>query len=87
MPKAHMLVTIIFTLLSTSTNYANLTCKDKLNGSEDAVTVISPPSSTKSDNFFSRFGRVAASNCGGAWKYSCLVGVDKDGLLIWLNEH
>jgi hypothetical protein len=67
------------------TFYVNLTCKVKLKGSVDAVTVISPPSSTKSNTLFSRFGRVAASNCGGAWKYNCFVAVDKDGLLIWLN--
>lgn len=42
--------------------------RDKLNGKVEAVTVISPPSSTSSETFFSRFGLVAFSSCGGAWK-------------------
>lgn len=42
--------------------------RDKLNGSEEAVTVTSPPFGTNSETFFSRFGRVAASSCGGACK-------------------
>jgi hypothetical protein len=42
--------------------------RDKLNGRVEAVTVTSPPFGTSSETFFSRFGRVAASSCGGAWK-------------------
>ena len=61
-----------------------VTRKDRLNGSVAAVTVISPPSSTSSNTFFSRLGRVAASSWGGACKYICLIGVDSDGFLIWL---
>ena len=41
---------------------------DKLNGKLDAVTVISPPSCTSSETFFSRLGRVGSSSCGVAWK-------------------
>jgi len=41
---------------------------DKLNGRVEAVTVTSPPFGTNSETFFCRFGRVAASSCGGAWK-------------------
>lgn len=55
--------------------------RDKLKGSVVAVTVISPPSGTSSDTFFSRFGRVACSSCGGAWKYICFPGADNDGFL------
>jgi hypothetical protein len=60
----------------------NVIRKDKLNGKELAVTVISPPSGTSSETLFSRLGRVASSSCGGAWKYICFVGVESDGFLI-----
>ena len=42
--------------------------RERLNGRVVAVTVTSPPFGTNSETFFSRFGRVAASSCGGAWK-------------------
>ena len=64
--------------------YENVTQSDRLKGNVDAVTVISPPSSTRSDTFFSRFGRVDSSSCGGAWKYMCVDPVDSDGFLICL---
>ena len=51
-----------------------------------AVTVISPPSGTSSDTFFSKLGRVASSSCGGAWKYIFFVDVDNDGFFIWLTS-
>ena len=56
--------------------------RDKLNGRVEAVTTTSPSFGTSSETFFSRFGRVTASSCGGAWKYIWLVGVDSDGFLI-----
>ena len=65
----------------------NVILKDKLNGKELAVTVISPPLGTSSDTFLTRFGRVASSSCGGAWKYICFVGVDSDGFFIWLVSY
>jgi hypothetical protein len=40
--------------------------RDKLNGRVEAVTVTSPPFGTNSETFFSKFGRVASSSCGGA---------------------
>jgi hypothetical protein len=58
---------------------------ERLNGSDVAVTVTSPPSGTNPDTFFSKFARVAASSCGGAWRYMFFVGVDNDGFLIWLD--
>jgi hypothetical protein len=60
---------------------------ERLKGSEVAVTVTSPPSGTNSDTLFSKFARVAASSCGGAWRYMFFVGVDSDGFLIWLHGH
>jgi hypothetical protein len=48
--------------------YVYVMHKDRLNGRVAAVTVTSPPSGTSSDTLFSKFGRVAASSCGGAWK-------------------
>ena len=65
--------------------YVYAMINDRLKGNVDAVTRTSPPSSTNSDTFFSRFGRVASSSWGGAWKYICLVGVDREGFLIWLR--
>jgi len=58
----------------------------KLKGRVLAVTVISPPSGTSSDTFFSKLGRVASSSCGGAWKYIFFVDVDNDGFFIWLTS-
>jgi hypothetical protein len=49
-----------------SVNYTYLTLSDMLNGKELDVTVICSPSPTSSDNFFSKFGRVRSSSCGGA---------------------
>ena len=40
--------------------------RDRLNGRVEAVTVTSPPLGTNSETFFSKFGRVASSSCGGA---------------------
>ena len=42
--------------------------RDRLKGKVLAVTVTSPPGGTSSDTFFTRFGRVASSSCGGACK-------------------
>jgi hypothetical protein len=67
--------------------YVYVMINDRLKGNVDAVTRTSPPSSTSSDTFFSRFGRVASSSWGGAWKYICLVDVDREGFLIWLHTH
>ena len=59
-----------------------VTRKDRLKGRVDAVTVISPPGGTSCETFMLKFGRVASSNCGGAWRYIWVVGVDSDGFLI-----
>ena len=45
-----------------------LTRNERLKGSVVAVTVMSPPSGTSSETFFSKLGRVACSSWGGAWK-------------------
>ena len=42
--------------------YEYFTLKERLNGSEVDVTVISLPSETSSVSFFSKFGRVACSS-------------------------
>ena len=60
--------------------------KETLIEREVEVTRTTPPSGTNSDTIFSKFGRVAASSCGGAWKYICDVGVDSDGFEIWLQR-
>lgn len=67
--------------------YVYVIRRERLKGRVVAVTVTSPPSGTSSDTFFSKFGRVATSSCGGAWKYICFVGVDNEGFLIWLERH
>ena len=59
--------------------------KETLIKHEVEVTSTTPPSGTNSDTIFSKFGRVAASSCGGAWKYICVVGIDSDGFVIWLQ--
>ena len=38
------------------------TRNDKLNGKDDDVTLISPPSDTRSRSFLSKFGRVSSSS-------------------------
>jgi hypothetical protein len=48
--------------------YVYVIRRERLKGRVEAVTITSPPSGTSSDTVFSRFGRVAASSCGGAWK-------------------
>jgi hypothetical protein len=67
--------------------YVYVIRRERLKGRVEAVTITSPPSGTSSDTLFSRFGRVATSSCGGAWKYICFVGVDSEGFLIWLERH
>lgn len=64
----------------------NLTRMPRLNGNDVAVTVISAPSSISSLSGFSKFGRVAASSCGGAWKYRCFEPLDKEGFLTCLER-
>lgn len=70
---------------SSNTSQVYMIFRERLKGSVLAVTVISPPPGISSDTFFSKFGRVACSSCGGAWKYICLVGVESEGFLIWLH--
>ena len=49
-------------------NHLKVMRKVRLNGRVDAVTKISPPSSTKSETFLSKFGLVAFSSCSGFCK-------------------
>lgn len=64
---------------------SNRTIKSKLNGNDASVTVTTSPGSTSSLNGRSRFGRVASSSCGGAWRYRDLVARRREGRRICLR--
>lgn len=68
-------------------DYSNVMTTWRLNGRPASVTDSVSPLPKSSLNGFSRFSRVAASSCGGAWRYSGFGPNEREGFLINLQRH
>lgn len=61
---------------------AKVMASDNENGRLASVTVNTSPSAINSPRVLSKFGLVAFSSCGGAWRYKFFPSTENDGRLI-----